>query len=76
MTSHIAPMHDEMSLIIGAQLHEASRQATEAASVIFYLSGLLSAPLQFLDFVEIAPPHRSGTREKMRKTGAKRKNYF
>jgi hypothetical protein len=70
MNSHIAPMHDEMSLIIGAQLHEASRQATKVANIIFYLGGLSSAHLQSLVFVHSAPPRRRGHNSEVQKTFA------
>jgi hypothetical protein len=36
----IALKHDEMFLIVGAQLDEALRQAGQSANVIFYWGGL------------------------------------
>ena len=51
MLPHIAPMHNEVFLIVGAQFHEAVRKAAQAASVIFYLGGLDPPVTSFYLFI-------------------------
>jgi len=50
MPTHVVTMHDEMFLIICAQLHEALRHPFQATSVIFYLGGFLPARFDLFMF--------------------------
>ena len=76
MPAHVAPMHDEMLLIISAQLHEALRHAFQATGVIFYLGGFPPAHCDFPSLVAFGPASQQRSCYYYTVMRPKSKNYF